>query len=271
MTSHPHPRRSYVRDFREECDDIAALLDAQPESVFARTTQFKDWTVGDIIRHIHVFNLAAFWSLTDPAKFQSFILPAMGEIAKHGHVGFHRAYFSDQTDAQVYAAWSEFLPEMLAAFRDADPDARVEWAGPPMSVQSSLIARQMEHWAHAQAIYDVLGAVRVNTDRLYWIAELGVRTYSWSHKVRGEAPPRPKPYVELNAPSGAVWRWNDPQEENSVRGSAVGFAQTVTQCRNWRDTSLTCIGETAMHWMKTAQCFAGAPETPPEIGERSIK
>jgi hypothetical protein len=53
-----------------------------------------------------------------------------------------------------------------------------------------------------------------------------------------------------------------------VRGSAVEFAQVVTQVRNVADTDLEVIGSNAARWMENAQCFAGPPETPPAKGAR---
>ena len=35
-----------------------------------------------------------------------------------------------------------------------------------MSARSSISARLMETWAHGQAVYDRLGVVRVDTDRI---------------------------------------------------------------------------------------------------------
>jgi len=52
-----------------------------------------------------------------------------------------------------------------------------------MSVRSCIIARQMETWAHAQAIFDVLGQTRTDADRLKNVAHIGVTTYSWSFKA----------------------------------------------------------------------------------------
>ena len=261
-----------IQCFREETDAIAAFLDAQlerhGEALFARETAFKRWTVGDIVRHLHLFNLAAHWSLTEPERLRAFGAKAMPAIQSGGHLKLHRDWFGEMDDAQVYAAWKEFLPTMIADFTDADPGTRVEWFGPPMSAESSLIARQMEHWAHCQAVHDLLGVPRTNTDRLYPIAELGVRTYSFAHRIRGLEPPTPKPHIRLTAPSGDVWEWNDAQDDNRVEGSAEAFCQTVTQCRNWKDTDLVATGETAKAWMQIAQCFAGAAEEPPGVGER---
>jgi hypothetical protein len=45
----------------------------------------------------------------------------------------------------------------------------------------------------------------------------------------------------------------------------------VTQVRNIADTGLTVTGAVATDWMSKAQCFAGAPETPPAPGTRFTK
>ena len=140
-----------------------------------------------------------------------------------------------------------------------------------MTARSCIIARQMEAWAHAQAVYDILGKTRVDADRLKNVAHIGVTTYSWSFKVKGQAPMLPKPYVRLTAPSGDIWEWNEPQNDNRVEGSATEFSQVVTQCRNIADTSLTLTGEAATTWMGMAQCFAGSPEAPPPAGTRFKK
>ena len=55
-------------------------------------------------------------------------------------------------------------------FAAADPKARVKWAGPDMSIRSSITARQMETWAHAQEVFDILGLERVESDRIRNIA-----------------------------------------------------------------------------------------------------
>ena len=187
-----------------------------------------------------------------------------------GHRTLQRDWFGDTPALKTFAAWKDFYPEMSTRFQNADPDARLKWFGPDMSARSSIIARQMEHWAHAQAIYDVLGVDRENTDRLKNVAHIGVTTYSWSFKVNGLEPPKPKPYVSLTSPSGDLWTWNEPQDDNRIDGPAEDFCQVVTQCRNIGDDDIQLVltGDTAEQWMKIAQCFAGPPETPPAVGTR---
>ena len=86
--------------------------------------------------------------------------------------------------------------------------------------------------------------------------------------TRKQDPPGPMPYLELTAPSGAVWTYGDESETERVTGLAEEFCQVVTQTRNVADTDLIVTGATAQDWMSKAQCFAGAPETPPAPGAR---
>ena len=137
-----------------------------------------------------------------------------------------------------------------------------------MSVRSSITARLMETWAHGQAVYDLLGQIRREADRIKNIAVLGINTFSWTFTNRGMAVPANLPYVRLIAPSGAVWEWSHPEESSHIEGSAVEFCQVVTQVRNSADTKLKVVGPAAVAWMSIAQCFAGPPEEPPPPGTR---
>ena len=268
-TPTPEALTPEAMDFKADCDQIHDLLKTRSEEVFDKETLFKSWRIGDIIRHLHLWNIAADMSLNAPDKFKTFITEAMEKMnAGAGHITFQNDYFNGQSSAEVFADWAAYYPDMAARFQNADPDKRVKWAGPDMSVRSCIIARQMEHWAHAQAIYDCLGVDRKNTDRVKNIAHIGVTTFSWSFRVRGKKPPAPKPFVKLTAPSGEIWSWNEKQEDNLVEGLAEEFSQVVTQCRNIADTGLVTTGPIAAEWMAHAQCFAGGSETPPAQGTR---
>jgi uncharacterized protein (TIGR03084 family) len=127
----------------------------------------------------------------------------------------------------------------------------------------------METWAHAQEIYDLLGIERIDKDRIKNIVVLGINTFGWTFKNRGLEIPGDVPYLELVAPSGEIWQWNqDSRNSNAIRGSATEFCQVVAQTRNIADTRLEVQGDVARHWMSIAQCFAGPPEEPPAPGSR---
>ncbi len=258
-----------AQDFRDECQVLAAVLDGQPAAIFDAQTQFKGWSVDDIIGHLHFFNAAAEAALAGPAAFEDMMGQAREELAAGGSIlAMQFPWLDGLSGPGLLAAWRQGARRLADAYAVADPKARVKWVGPEMSALSAITARQMETWAHGQAIFDLLGQTRPETDRLRNIVHLGVATFGWSFTVRGASVPDPAPHVVLSAPSGAVWTWNTPQADNRVEGSAVEFAQVVTQVRNLGDTKLQVTPGTAFRWMSRAQCFAGPPVAPPVVGSR---
>lgn len=262
-----------AEDFREESDALSTILEGASGSDFQKITQFKNWTIEDVIGHLHLWNIAAAETLKGRENWMMFLTFVMEQMGKGaGHPQLQRAWFKQHAGnikgKALYEAWRDFYPELASAYANSDPEERVAWAGPDMSTESKIIARQMETWAHGQEVFDILGLEREDTDRIRNIAHLGVTTYGWTFRNRGEEPPRPKPFVQLTAPSGASWEWNEPQKDNAVTGSATEFCQVVTQTRNVKDTNISTVGETSEKWMAVAQCFAGAAETPPSQGKR---
>ncbi len=261
-----------VIDFQAECDELRALLEELKEQDWQRETQFKRWTINDVLAHLHLFNYAADLALRDSDAFAS-LMRDLSMAIKQGstHLGFTHAWLGGARNRELLNRWRDFYQEMAGRFMAADPRKRVPWAGPTMSVRSSITARLMETWAHGQAIYDLLGKTRNETDRIKNIAVLGVNTFSWTFANRHVASPSRLPYVRLIAPSAAVWEWGESDQENSVEGSAIEFCQVVTQVRNVADTKLRVVGPAAAVWMSIAQCFAGPAEDPPPPGTRFIQ
>jgi uncharacterized protein (TIGR03084 family) len=260
-----------VNDFRQESEALYALMKPLEASAFERPTQFKQWSFDDIIGHLHLWNRAADLSLADEAAFQEFMNGLFAFLAQGSMRQFERNRLGALRGPELLETWHDFILEMSSRFAGADPTARVKWAGPDMSVRSSITARLMETWAHGQAVYDALGVERVDEDRIKNIAVLGVNTFGWTFANRNLAVPENPPYVRLLAPSGAIWEWNEPSETNCLSGSATGFCQTVTQTRNVADTDVQAVGDVARRWMSLAQCFAGPPEEPPAPGERFVQ
>ena len=103
------------------------------------------------------------------------------------------------------------------------------------------------------------------------IVHLGVSTFEWTFLNRNIQLPEIKPFISLNLPSETHISYNELDDDNFIRGSAVEFCQVVTQVRNIDDTNLNVVGDVATSWMKYAQCFAGKPEDPPQKGTRYIQ
>ncbi len=258
-----------AQDFLDESEAIAALVASLSDSEMERETGFKGWTINAILRHLHVWNKAAYWSLTDPEAFRGYMAEAMTAMKAGGGLRpFELSYLNGLSGESLKAEWQDFYRKMAPEFGAADPSARVEWAGPSMSVRSSITARLMENWAHAQAIYDALGIVRLNHDRIRNIVMIGLNTYGWTFKVNRMEVPDPVPFLKLTAPSGDIWEIGAPDTGERIEGLAEEFCQVVTQTRNIADTALTATGPNARQWMAIAQCFAGGPETPPAPGTR---
>ena len=288
-------------DLREEGDELFGLLDGLSPADWQRPTPFKQWTVNQVVDHLHSTDRVAVLSLQDP---DAFVAMAQGQArAARARSAAKRSSASDSASdsagdpasdsasdsagdsasdsvaaatappakpvgRELLAVWREYFLRMCDLLGAADPEARLKWFGPDMGVRMFTTARQMETWAHGQDVYDLLRVPRRNTDRLKNIAVIGVRTFGWTFVNRKLAVPGDAPYVQLTAPSGAIWEWGTPDDGNCVTGSAVEFCHVVTQGRNIADTRLHVAGAAATQWMAIAQCFAGPPENPPAPGTR---
>lgn len=256
-------------DFREECESLYAAFARCNDDWFDQATQFKEWTTNDVLVHLHIWNRAADWSLSDPERFDSF----MTEVREAASRGEHHQVVAYQLlgaarGRALLEQWHDFYLDMTPRFEAADPEQRLKWAGPDMSASMSITARQMETWSHGQEIFDLLGEQRVEADRIKNIVVLGVMTFGWTFANRKIERPEVKPHLRLVAPSGDIWTWNEPSDTERIDGTAVDFARVVTQVRNVADTDLQRSGESAKQWMAIAQCFAGSPVAPPVPGSR---
>jgi uncharacterized protein (TIGR03084 family) len=260
---------SQALDCQAESDALHHLLEPLPDADFDRVTRFKGWTVNEILQHLHFFNHAAELSLDDEDGFAE-LLAELRAATKRGEgmVAYTDRRLDGIKGHALLALWQESYAAMAGKFRESDPKRRVKWFGPEMSVLSSITARLMETWSHAQAVYDLLGVDRADQDRIRNIVIMGNNTFGWTFVNRGEEVPADRPYLKLTAPSGAVWEFNEPSSTNYVEGAASDFCQVVTQTRNVGDTCLTVVGAAATRWMAVAQCFAGPPQDPPAAGTR---
>lgn len=256
---------SEAQDFLDESQSLRALLAPLDEAAFETPTQFKDWSINDVLQHLHVWNSAAAASVADEAALERMLTDMRAAPSLRA---FEQSWTGDLRGRALFSRWWDGAQSTAALFADLDPKRRLKWVGPSMSARSSITARQMETWAHGQEVFDLLGAVRADQDRLRNIAHLGVTTFGWTYAVRGRTPPPQIPYVELTAPSGAAWTWNEPSTDERISGDATEFCQVVTQTRNIGDTSLQVTGAVAREWMAMAQCFAGAAREPPPPGTR---
>ena len=256
-------------DFKNECDALYEVIRLLSNEDLKQKTGFKEWTINNIIGHLHTWNIAANRSLTSDSEFANYVSLFNVEYSKRQKMSdFENVFLEGREGQDLIELWHKFYPEMSNRFKEADPKKRVKWMGPDMSVKSSITARLMETWAHGQAVYDILGIVRKNQDHIKNITVLGNNTFKWCYTVHGKKVPSIVPHLKLTAPSGEIWTFNDVSNDDLIEGNAEDFCQVVTQVRNIADVNLNVVGEIANEWMSIAQCFAGPPEQPPKPGAR---
>ena len=64
-----------VKDFLDESYQLLKLLaDIKPKNYYIKT-QFKNWSINDVLGHLHIFNNAANVALNSDSEFQKFFTP----------------------------------------------------------------------------------------------------------------------------------------------------------------------------------------------------
>ena len=169
-----------ARHFEEESDVLFDLLASLPERAYDIPTQFKGWTLNDVLQHLHFFNVLADLSLTDERAFSHrYAIMMKKRDAGESIVSVTNEMLDGLKNHALRDQWQSYYRSMADRWEKADPQRRVKWSGPSMSVRSSISARLMETWAHAQEVFDLLGVKRRCTDRIKSIAVLGVNTFGW--------------------------------------------------------------------------------------------
>ena len=247
-----------VSDLAGEQEFLEGLVAGLDEAGWATATPSEGWNVADQISHLAYFDHKAAQSVTDPEAFTAEVAAIMASDDPWGLEDRIMARGRAMSGTELLGWWRESREGLHSAMRGFEPDRRVPWYGPPMRAYSSAQARLMENWAHGQDVADALGVEYPATDRIYHVAELGIKTFSWSFRNRGLEVPDRKVRVVLRGASGGVWVWN-PDCDANITGPLRDFCLVVTQRRHPSDTRLVIQGGPARRWMQIAQAYAGPP------------
>ena len=113
-------------DFLEESETIYALIESLDEKQLDQKTAFKDWTINNVIGHLHTWNWAADLALQDGDAFKRFF----AEVGK--------------SDDGLTAFETEWLDGLSGQALAAEQDAAVpECPGRPVRVLDALIYRSV--------------------------------------------------------------------------------------------------------------------------------
>ncbi|HEY5112043.1 MAG TPA: TIGR03084 family metal-binding protein [Acidimicrobiales bacterium] len=245
---------------QEALDDVVANI---ADDQWLLSTPSPGWNVRDQIAHLTFFDHSGATAILQPARFQESVDEFVAN-ARHGSIDeFTLGTLRDHSPLELLGAWRRGREHLNDAASTLHVETRVPWYGPSMGSKSFLSARLMEVWAHGTDVVDALGAKRPASDRVRHVAQLGFITRKWSYLVRGEEVPDGDVRLELNGPSGNLWRWGPDDAADLIQGSAEDFALVVTQRRHVDDTSLK-TGELGYHWLVRAQAFAGGRSDGPK-------
>jgi uncharacterized protein (TIGR03084 family) len=249
--------RELLLDLVAEQEDLDRLVAGISAQQWDLPTSAQPWTIRDTISHLAFFDERQTQAILDPEGFANEVnLRLGGDYDEYMSIGLNHG--RAVSPPEVLAWWRRARADELTAFWTVAPDQQLPWFGPPMKARTSASARLMETWAHGHDVAEALGVDRPPTARLFHIAELGVKTFSWSFLNRGLEVPPEKVRVELSGPGGLSKTWNDDSEQ-SISGGVDHFCLVVAQRINYLDTDLKVDGDIARRWMEVAQIFAGPP------------
>jgi uncharacterized protein (TIGR03084 family) len=257
--------KAILTDLSAEQTELDALVSELGEDQWDIMTPAEPWTVRDQIGHLAFFDEKAALAARDAEAFMA-DMNLIGEMGIDAYMGRHIDRARAGSPEDLLAWWRTARTDLLDALAARDPEDRLPWYGPPMRAASSAVARMMETWAHGLDVADALGIRRQPTDRLFRVADLGVRTFRFTFENRNLPVPATKVRVALRGVTGNLQVWND-ECADSVTGPVEEFCMVVALRRHLADTHLVCEGPIAAQWMDIAQVFAG----PPGAGRRPLR
>ena len=156
-----------AHDFLKESKLLYELLLGRNESDYELITQFKNWSIEDVIGHLYLFNVAAIKTVDGPKSFEDFFIPFLQQMQKgKTMVEAQVPWLNGLSGKFLLNEWWESCLELERIYSNIDPKLRVKWAGPEMSARSSITARQMETWSHGHEVFDRLGEKRKEGDHI---------------------------------------------------------------------------------------------------------
>ncbi len=246
-----------VEDLAAESQALDDLVVSLDDAAWATPTPAVGWTIAHQIGHLHWTDRVSLMSITDADAFAEMLGEAMKDPL--GFVDAGAEVEAQRPPAELLADWRATRAKLGGALVAVPQGQKLNWFGPPMSAASMASARMMETWAHSLDVFDGLGVDRIEGDRIKAVVNIGVRTRDFSYLVNEKTAPAAPFRYEITAPSGELWTWGPDDATDIIRGSAVAFAELVTQRRNVADLDLDIVGDDAREWSTIAQAFAGAP------------
>ena len=238
--------------------ELAELVADRTEDELRRPTRCEGWSAADVLLHLAQTNEAAVASVEG----------RLGEFSLGGVDGVEATDVDELADlavraesavapAEVRARWQASAAAQEAAFRTADPHARVLWVEGELAARSLASTRLSETWIHTVDVASAFGVVPDPTERLWHVARLAWRTVPYAFARAGRPLQGPVAF-ELRAPDGATWsfRPDDADPATTVGGPAADLCEVAGQRAVAADTDLSADGADALAVLALVRTFA---------------
>jgi uncharacterized protein (TIGR03084 family) len=237
-----------------ECDALDQVLDGLSLADWNLQTPAPGWTITHQVAHLAATFQLAGLAASDPEAFRA-LLATLDRSFEANVLQAMKRYLSDPTDV-LMQRWREeraYTSKALAAVEDE----LVPWLVNPLPPAVLAVAGMMEAFAHGQDIYDSVGVHPERSDRIRFLVEFAIRTWTFGYLARNEPVPDVEFRYELVSPTGQSWTFGPADAGERITGSAVDFCLLATRRRHRADLDLIATGEHADHWLDIAQCYRG--------------
>ena len=101
-------------DFKTESDALYALMREMDEAGFDAPTQFKGWTLNNVLEHLHMWNWAANESYVDEHNFAAWLSEAMTAIGQSSMRAYEADWNGGVKGRDLLEKWYGFYTDMAA-------------------------------------------------------------------------------------------------------------------------------------------------------------
>jgi uncharacterized protein (TIGR03084 family) len=226
-----------IDDLSAEQSRIESILEGLDDDGWATPSLCPGWSICDVVLHLAQTQEAAAATVARPVTERTRAAESRGVDDAAG-----RAVALERTEpSAVFDRWRRSCDAFDEAFRNADPDALVQWVGGSLKPATLATTRLAEHWAHGLDIAVPVGAEFPDTNRLRHVAWLAHRTLPYAFTIAGQAPQ--EIYCELTPPEGGeAWIFGPPDAASSIRGEGGAFCRVGAQRLAPSQSGLTTSG-----------------------------
>jgi len=245
-----------IAALNDECDALDNVLGGLSRQDWNLQTPAPGWTISHQVAHLAATFQLAGLAAADPEAFTA-QLATLDPNFETNVIRALKRYLNDPPEI-LFERWQDeraYASKALSAVAD---DQLLPWLVNPLPPAVLAMAGMMEAFAHGQDILDTVGVVPERTDRIRYLVEFAMRTWTFGYLARGETVPDLEFRFELTSPSGQRWAFGPAGSAERITGSAADFCLLVTRRRHRSDLDLAAEGEQADHWMDIAQCYRGS-------------